>query len=126
EGVFIASNAAVKSAKLELTSKEGAEIKLNVEAELLKIKSVTGGKIRLSGMADEQEISIGTGGSVFAKELQTKKTDVNINAGGEAQVSASTFAKARTKAGGQITIFGKPQTVDRKSVLGGTITVDGE
>ncbi|NMH28408.1 head GIN domain-containing protein [Flavobacterium silvaticum] len=121
EGTYISSQATIESAKLEVVAKEGAEIKLMLDVELLKVKSVTGGTIRLSGKADEQEISIGTGGMVYAKELQTQNTDVSINAGGEAEVNASKLAKARTKAGGNITIYGKPQTVDQKSILGGSI-----
>lgn len=122
EGAYISSNTPVSAAKLELTAKEGAEIKLEVASELLKVRSVTGAKIRISGQCSEQEISINTGGVVQARELQTEKTDVSINAGGEAQVNASDFVKARTKAGGDIQIYGNPGTIDQKTVLGGSIS----
>lgn len=122
EGAYIGSGKAVNSAKLDVTAKEGAEIKLELDVEILKVKSVTGATIRLEGKASDQEISIGTGGIVEAKNLITERTDVSINAGGEAEVNASKYVKARTKAGGEITVHGKPQTIDKKSILGGTIT----
>ncbi|NUY80115.1 DUF2807 domain-containing protein [Flavobacterium sp. MAH-1] len=122
EGAYIGSGKPVNSAKLDVTAKEGAEIKLELDVEILKVKSVTGATIRLEGKASDQEISIGTGGIVEAKNLITERTDVSINAGGEAEVNASKYVKARTKAGGEITIHGNPQTTDKKSILGGTIT----
>lgn len=122
EGAYIGSGKAVNSAKLDVTAKEGAEIKLELDVEILHVKSVTGATIRLEGKALDQEISIGTGGIVEAKNLVTERTDVSINAGGEAEVNASKYVKARTKAGGEITIHGNPQTIDKKSILGGTIT----
>jgi hypothetical protein len=123
EGSYISSQKVLKSAaRLEIAAREGAEIKLELDAEILKVKAVTGATIRLEGKAYDSEISIATGGILEAKNLITERTDVSINAGGEAEVNASKYAKARTKAGGEITIFGKPQTTDKKSILGGTIT----
>jgi len=122
EGAFISSAKSVSSPKLEITAKEGAEVKLPVDAEILRVKSVTGATIRLEGRASDSEISIGTGGIVEAQNLDTERTDVSINAGGEAEVKASRYVKARTKAGGDIRIHGKPQTIDKKSILGGSIT----
>lgn len=126
EGGYISSQQAVSSPRLEVTAKEGAEIKLELEVEILKVKSVTGAKINLEGKASDQEISIGTGGIVEAKSLVTDRTEVSINAGGEADVNATKYVKARTKAGGEITIYGNPQSVDKKSILGGTIVEDRE
>lgn len=122
EGGYIGSGKPVNAARIEVTAKEGAEIKLELDAEILKVKSVTGATIRLEGKASDSEISVGTGGIVEAQNLDTERTDVSINAGGEAEVKASKYVKARTKAGGEITIHGNPQTVDKKSLLGGTIT----
>lgn len=122
EGAFISSANAVDVPKLEITAKEGAEVKLEVNVEILRVKSVTGATVRLEGKASDSEISIGTGGIVEAQNLDTERTDVSINAGGEAEVKASKYVKARTKAGGEITIHGNPQTIDKKSILGGTIS----
>ncbi|RZJ67933.1 MAG: DUF2807 domain-containing protein [Flavobacterium sp.] len=126
EGGYISSQQAVNSPRLEVTAKEGAEIKLQLDVEILKVKSVTGAIVRLEGKAGDQEVSIGTGGIVEAKDLITDRTDVSINAGGEADVNASKYVKARTKAGGEITIYGNPENVDKKSILGGTIVEAGD
>ena len=121
EGAFISSGKVVNVPKLEITAKEGAEVKLELDVEILRVKSVTGATVRLEGKASDSEISIGTGGIVEAQNLDTERTDVSINAGGEAEVKASKYVKARTKAGGEITIHGKPETTDKKSILGGSI-----
>jgi hypothetical protein len=125
EGSYVSSQATFKQVDINLTTKEGADIKLILDVTNADIKSVTGGKIHVSGTASNQGISIGTGGIVEAKDLKTKTTKVSINAGGEADVNASEFVEARTKAGGTITIYGKPAKIDRKSILGGTIE-DGQ
>lgn len=123
EGTHIGSNSPVNAEVLDLNAKEGGIIKLELDVIRLNTRSVTGGSVKISGKSENNKISIGTGGVVEAKNLQTETTDVDINAGGSAEVKASEKVKARTKAGGEIRIYGKPQLLDQKSVLGGSITV---
>ena len=62
---------------------------------------------------------------IQSAKLKTKtsvQTDVSIKAGGEADVRASELVKADVKAGGIITIYGKPSQINQKTTLGGTIT----
>lgn len=123
EGSLVTSSHVIKADDLEITAKEGSQINLEIEVEELDVKVVTGGEIMLRGtVAGEMEADIKTGGVLDAKKLKTKRTEVSINAGGEAEVFATDFVKARTKAGGTIHIYGKPAKIDQQTFAGGTIT----
>ena len=51
----------------------------------------------------------------------TQQTTVTVNAGGLANVYATDLVDAKTRAGGTITIFGKPKQINEKTVAGGNI-----
>ena len=122
EGSLITSEKLIKADDLEITAKEGSQINLEIQVEELDVKVVTGAEIMLRGtVAGEMEAEISTGGVLDAKNLKTKRTEVSINAGGEAEVNATDFVKARTKAGGTIHIYGKPAKIDQQTFAGGTI-----
>lgn len=122
EGSFITSSQVINSRDLEITAKEGAEIKLEIDSEDLEVKAVTGANIYLNGtVSGTMEAEIRTGGNLEAKNLKTKKTKVSISAGGNADVYATDYVKADTKAGGTINIYGKPVKIDQKTVAGGRI-----
>lgn len=124
EGSFITSQDVISVFDLELEVKEGAEIKLEIAVNELEVKAVTGGFIHLSGeVKGEMKASIKTGGELQAQKLQTKRTTVSISAGGEAEIYATDYVKARVKAGGDIRIYGKPAYIDQKTIVGGTITL---
>ncbi|MFA7444812.1 MAG: head GIN domain-containing protein [Flavobacteriaceae bacterium] len=123
EGSLVTSDHVIKANDLEITAKEGSQINLEIQAEELDVKVVTGAEIMLRGsVAGEMEAEIATGGVLDAKKLKTRRTEVSVSAGGEAEVFATDFVKARTKAGGTIHIYGKPAKIDQQTFAGGTIT----
>jgi hypothetical protein len=46
---------------------------------------------------------------------------VTVNAGGEAEIYATDFVDAKTRAGGSILIYGKTKQINEKRVAGGSI-----
>jgi hypothetical protein len=121
EGSYISSEKAIKQISFSLNAKEGAEIKLKLEVQKLSIRATSGGIINLEGTAKNQDIVISSGGVLNAKDFQTEQTNVAISAGGTADIRASELVDAKVRAGGTITIFGKPKQINQKTVLGGTI-----
>ena len=106
---------------LELKAQEGGAIDLRCQTEQLLIKAVTGGTITTSGFTQNQDIQINTGGSYFGKEFKSSFSTVKVNAGGSAELYATKYVKADVKAGGKIRVFGNPEKMDEKKVLGGVI-----
>jgi len=123
EGSYVSSEATFKAIDFLASAKEGAEIKLNLDVKKLKVKAYSGGIVNVKGKATNQDIIVNSGGAVKAKDLQTSQTVVAVNAGGEAEVNASDLVDAKTRAGGNITVYGNPAQVNKKNVIGGNITI---
>jgi len=121
EDARITSKETITQEVLELRAQEGGEILLVAEVEQMLIKSVTGGVITAQGIADNQDVIINTGGVYEGKEMRTKFTTVNVNAGSSAEIYASTYVQATVKAGGEVLVYGDPDRMEEKTVFGGKI-----
>jgi hypothetical protein len=121
EDARIASKKAISQDVLELKAQEGGELEINAEVEQLLIKAVTGGIIRSSGTSDLQDVLINTGGIYEGKDLLTKFSTINVNAGSKAEIHATDYVKASVKAGGEVLVYGNPKKMDEKTVFGGII-----
>lgn len=121
EDARISSQDFIKQDILELKAQEGGEIIIEATVEQLLIKAVSGGVIEASGTAQLQDVQINTGGVYEGKELKTKFSTINVNAGSKAEVFASEYVKVSVKAGGEVLLYGKPSKVDEKTVFGGNI-----
>lgn len=122
EDAKITSEKAIKQDVLELRAQEGGEMVIKTEVEQLLVKTVTGGVIETSGIAKLQDVAINTGGIYEGKELKTKFSTINVNAGSKAEIFASDYVKATVKAGGEVLVYGNPEKMDEKTVFGGKIT----
>jgi len=123
EGSFIFSDEIIKAIDIEIKAQEGAIIRLEVDAQRVNSRVVSGSIITLSGKASNQDVIVNSGGIYKAQECITEQTKVTVSAGGSAKIHATKIAKAKVKAGGNITIYGNPKLADTKKVLGGSITV---
>lgn len=124
EGAVIKSNDRIEEGSLSLNVKEGAKIELEIEVQRLKANINTGGEIYLTGESKEQDIVITSGGNYYSKDLDTQKTMIAINAGGNAEVNVSETLEAKTRAGGVIDVYGRPKHVNKKTLAGGKITIN--
>lgn len=121
EGSYIFSEHSFKQKNINLKAKEGAQINLNIEVENATIKVVSGGVIDVSGAATNQKSELASGGTLFAKELITSQTTIDIYAGGKAEIFAKKAVDAKVQMGGSVYIFGKPKEINKETTLGGTI-----
>lgn len=122
EDARIVSEETIKQDVLELKAQEGGELDINVEVEQLLIKTVTGGVIKTAGTSDLQDVAINTGGIYEGKDLKTKFSTVNVNAGSRAEIYAYDYVKATVKAGGEVLVYGDPAKMEEKTVFGGKVT----
>lgn len=122
EDARITSEGIIKQDVLELKAQEGGELVINAEVEQLLIKTVTGGLIETKGFSNLQDVAINTGGIYEGKDLKTKFSTVNVNAGSRAEIYASDYVKATVKAGGEVLVYGDPAKMEEKTVFGGKIT----
>ncbi|MFL9845171.1 head GIN domain-containing protein [Flavobacterium rhizosphaerae] len=123
EGAYVGSADTFTATAFELNAKEGAQIKLKLDVDKLKTKANSGGILEISGTADYHDLKMTSGAIFKGKNLITKQTEVTLSAGGEADVYATDFADAKTRAGGDIDIYGNPKQVNKNSFAGGSIDV---
>lgn len=123
EGAFITSNEMIEKDYIELKAQEGARLKIGLDVTKVEVKAVTGGIVETKGKAKSQDIDLNTGGIYQGKDFKTLTCTVSIKAGGEADVNASETVTAKIRAGGDITIYGNPQTINKNTAFGGRIKV---
>ena len=121
EGAFINSNELIEQDNISIKVQEGARVKVGLDVDKVEIRAVTGGIVETRGRANSQEITINTGGVYKGKSFETKNTRVSIKAAGEAEVNASDFVDANVRAGGDVFIYGNPNTVKENTLFGGRI-----
>jgi hypothetical protein len=122
EGSIVSGKSVFKQTTLYLAAQEGAKIDVELDVDNTTIKIYSGGIISLSGKAVTQKTTINSGGIYYAKDLVTSQTTISLSAGGSADVNATTLVDAKVKAGGTITIYGKPKQIKQETFAGGTIT----
>ena len=121
EGAKIYSNDEIKQFELDLRSQEGGIINAVCDVSYLNVKAVTGGIVEVSGKSKKQNISLLTGGIFKGENNETENTEVSINAAGEAYINASKVVDIKIRAGGDVFVYGNPETVNESKVLGGRV-----
>lgn len=121
EGSFISCEDELKAIDFKLIAKEGSKIVATVTAKKITIISSSGAEIDLSGKTQNLDVVTNSGGKFEGKNCIAAQVAVSVNAGGYADVYATDLVNAKTRAGGTITIYGKPKQINQKTVLGGTI-----
>ena len=122
EGSRITSKDTISALNFDVICKEGSEIKLtNLQADRLQIRVSQGSVVTVIGTVKNQDVLSNSGGKYDGQDCKTQQTEVTVNAGGMAYVYATDLVNAKTIAGGEITIYGKPKQIIEKSVAGGTI-----
>lgn len=121
EGSRIACGDKIETTSFDIIAKEGSEVKLILDTDRLEIRTANGSTVTLSGNAKVQDILVNSGGKYEAENLETQQTIIACNAGGEAQIFATDLVDAKVRAGGNITIYGKPKKITQKVVAGGNI-----
>ena len=122
EGSIVSSDAVFSGTILDLNVREGAQISLHLAGvKKVNVKAVSGGIIQLSGNAVNQDVVIMSGGILEASELETSQTTINVSAGGNAEIKANVLVDAKVKAGGNIYVYGRPEQINKETLLGGKI-----
>ena len=121
EGAKVSSEDTIKQFEIDLKAQEGGQINIPLNTNYTNIKSVTGGVIKTTGSSKSQDISISTGGVYEGEKCDTEESKILIKAAGEAYVKASKLVDIRIRAGGDVFIYGNPETINESKVFGGRV-----
>lgn len=123
EGSFISSEDKIKSNLFEIIAKEGGKINVTVDASKIDVKTSSGAVVTLAGTTNNIDVVATAGGSLEARDCKTQQATVTVNAGGIIAISAYDVVEAKARAGGRITVYGRPKQVNQKTILGGNIQI---
>jgi hypothetical protein len=122
EGSRIGAKDAISALNFDIICKEGSEIKLtNLQADRLQVRVSQGSIVTVIGDVKNQDILSNSGGKYDGQDCKTQQTVVTVNAGGMAAVYATDLVEAKTRAGGEIIIYGTPKQINEKKIAGGAI-----
>ncbi|MTG96547.1 MULTISPECIES: head GIN domain-containing protein [Myroides] len=121
EGANVVGKGTLNANVLDVQGKTGSSIKLDIDTDKVNVKAGAGSIIRLTGKANVQDALSNSGADIINSKLVTKQTSVTVNAGGKASINATDVADAKVRAGGSISVYGNPKTLNEKTIAGGTI-----
>ena len=122
EGSRIGAKDVISALNFDIICKEGSEIKLtNLQADRLQVRVSQGSIVTVIGDVKNQDILSNSGGKYDGQDCKTQQTVVTVNAGGMAAIYATDLVEAKTRAGGEIIIYGTPKQINEKKIAGGTI-----
>lgn len=106
-----------------LKAQEGSTIFCEGMFTQLTVRSSAGSDITLGGETVNQEVVVNTGGYVNGKEMKSKYTLINVNAGGKSIINASEEVDIKVRAGGRVSIYGNPKRMKQNTFIGGIIEI---
>lgn len=121
EGASVTSEFPIKQIAIDINSKEGAWINLNLEVKKATVRASSGAQIELQGTTENQDITLTSGATLTAKNLESIQTSITVNSGATASIFATELVEAKASTGGTITVYGQPKHLSKKKSLGGTI-----
>ncbi|MCB0638622.1 MAG: DUF2807 domain-containing protein [Lewinella sp.] len=120
-GAVLASHNMITGDRLEIKASSGAEVRLEIEADVLEAGAAEGAQLELTGQVNTQYVTANTGGEYDGDRLEADRTEVRANTGGEAWVIARTYLDASAHTGGEVFYKGDPEEKYTKSNLAGEI-----
>lgn len=123
ENSQITFGAKLKQDEILLKAQEGSTIFCEGMFTQLTVRSSAGSDITLSGETVNQEVVVNTGGYVNGKEMKSKYTLINVNAGGKSIINASEEVDIKVRAGGRVSIYGNPKRMKQNTFIGGIIEI---
>lgn len=124
-GATVESEELITTDDFEVRATSGARIELSLELSDLEASASEGGMLILEGNAQEQDIQVSTGGEYDGFGMDSARTYVRANTGGQAEVVALEFLEASANTGGSIYYKGEPETTHIKTVIAGEVTQVG-
>ena len=121
QGAQVISREPIRQTSLNLESKTGGEIDIEVYADRLDAVANTGGRLALKGVVSNLNLKVNIGGSCEAEDLQTSQTQVKLLGGGYAYLLATKLLEAKVVGGSVLRVFGKPEKVVYERKLSGKI-----
>lgn len=107
------------------SASSGASLELlDITADKVKLRASSGAEIYAEGACATLKANSSSGADLSARKLECVEVDVSANSGAEAEVFASDTLDANASSGGNIEVFGDPESRDVSESFGGDVDFD--
>ena len=120
-GAQVSHDGVCKFDEMKMRFGSGAYGKFEIEGERLDVSTGEGAVLKLAGKVISLKAQSSTGAELKATSLESDETSVDANTGGVANVSAKKSIYARASLGGSVSYDGNPEKYDVKESLGGSV-----
>lgn len=100
----------------------GARVILTAELKNTDLTAYQGGQIDIKGKASTASLFANSGGIISATNLIIDDAKINLNTGGQAEITVNKKLVARVNTKSRLSYFGKPEIEEIKASLGATIS----
>lgn len=121
-GSEIKSHNILITENINVKSNSGSEIKIDVEADFIKLESSSGSKIEVNGKALKSETFSSSGSELNAKNLMTNEIIAKAESGSETSLYPILKLEAKASSGGEIEYYKIPKTISKEENSGGSIS----
>jgi hypothetical protein len=106
---------------INLKSSSGSEIKINTEADAIKIETTSGSNIEVSGKALKLETSSSSGSEINTENLMTNEILSQASSGSSTSVYPIVKLEAKASSGSHISYHKIPKTLTKEENSGGSV-----
>lgn len=111
----------IKLSRFRVSSNGGAEVKLELISDNIKLNSSGGSDIRIKGITKSLTATISGGSGINTRELKAQYVDISSSGGSNATVWAEKKVIAYASGGSNIIYYGNPETQDVSESGGGEV-----
>lgn len=112
----------LKVKDFELSVSSGADANITVEADNITTSASSGADLRVSGKANSHNSRASSGSSIRAFALKSRNVTVKVSSGADINIHASESIDAKASSGGDIDYRGNPESVNKKTSSGGSVS----
>jgi hypothetical protein len=120
-GANVWSQTQIVSEKLRLQASSGANLTMDVNAQLLNADCSSGANINISGKAKEAELEASSGANLRGEKLETEQCNMGASSGANVSSGVSEKLDAKASSGGNVVCYGTPKSTNVNSSSGGNI-----
>jgi hypothetical protein len=117
----VIGESSLKCDRLELSASSAGDIKIDVNAKVIKANISSSGDVTLSGEADMLDADLSSAGDLNAYNLKVREADISASSAGDADVNVTEKITARASSAGDINYMGNPRYIDAHSSSAGGI-----
>jgi hypothetical protein len=121
-GATLKSTSTIKGTKLTCDSSSGSSMKVDAEADVIRLSSSSGSSLQIKGKALESFVDASSGSSLNAAELSANKVTASGSSGSTIRVAPLVELNADASSGSSIVYVKVPQKINNKTSSGGSVS----